>query len=275
MFQYSELLFGTIVPYGNTLKIRNTMKRLENKIAVVTGGNSGIGLAAAKDFIAEGARVVITSRSPDALLAALKELGPQAHGILLDVTDSDQRKQFGEKLKAVVPQVDVLFVNAGIAKFSPIDQTTEAQFDEQFNINVKGAYFSIQQVLPLMPEGSSIVLNTSINASIGMANASVYSATKAAVLTLIRTLSAELLPRKIRVNAVSPGPVATPLHSAGKRGVTEAQSQQVDESIVRQIPLGRFGRPEEIAKAVTFFASDDSSFILGAELIVDGGMATL
>ena len=172
------------------------MKRLENKIAVVTGGNSGIGLAAAKDFIAEGARVVITGRSPDALAAALKELGPQAHGILLDVTDSDQRKQIGQKLNAVVSHVDVLFVNAGIAKFSPIDQTTEAQFDEQFNINVKGAYFTIQQVLPLMPEGGSIVLNTSINASIGMANASVYSATKAAVLTLIRTLSAELLPAR-------------------------------------------------------------------------------
>ncbi|HEY5748702.1 MAG TPA: SDR family oxidoreductase [Chryseolinea sp.] len=251
------------------------MKRLENKIAVITGGNSGIGLATAKDFIAEGAKVIITGRNADSLTAALKELGSNAQGIALDVADSSQRKQFGEKLKALTPRVDVLFVNAGIAKFSPIEATTEELFDEQFNINVKGAYFSIQEVLPLMPEGGSIVLNTSINANIGMPNASVYSATKAATLTLIRTLSAELLSRKIRVNAVSPGPVTTPLHSAGKRGIAEAQSQQVSESIVKQIPLGRFGRPEEIAKVVTFFASDDSSFILGAELIADGGMSTL
>jgi NAD(P)-dependent dehydrogenase (short-subunit alcohol dehydrogenase family) len=251
------------------------MNRLENKIAVITGGNSGIGLAAAKDFIAEGANVIITGRNATSLEAALKELGSNAQGIALDVADSSQRKQFGEKLKAMTPRVDVLFVNAGIAKFASIEATTEEFFDEQFNINVKGAYFSIQQVLPLMPEGGSIVLNTSINASIGMANASVYSASKAAVLTLVRTLSAELLPRKIRVNAVSPGPVATPLHSAGKRGLNEEQSQQVSASIVSLIPLGRFGRPEEIAKVVTFFASDDSSFILGAELIADGGMATL
>jgi len=251
------------------------MKRLANKTAVITGGNSGIGLATAKDFITEGAEVIITGRNRESLNAALKELGDHARGIVLDVSNPEDIASFGEKLKVLTSQVNILFVNAGIAKFAPIDSATVAHFDEQFNTNVKGAYFTIQQVLPLMPENSSIVLNTSINAHVGMANASVYSATKAAVVTLVRTLSAELLPRKIRVNAVSPGPVSTPLHSAEKFGVTAEQIQQIGEGIARQIPLGRFGRPEEIARVVTFFASDDSSFILGAELIVDGGMSTL
>lgn len=251
------------------------MKRLANKTAVITGGNSGIGLATAKDFITEGAEVIITGRNRESLNAALKELGDHARGIVLDVSNPEDIASFGEKLKVLTSQINILFVNAGIAKFAPIDSATVAHFDEQFNTNVKGAYFTIQQVLPLMPENSSIVLNTSINAHVGMANASVYSATKAAVVTLVRTLSAELLPRKIRVNAVSPGPVSTPLHSAEKFGVTAEQIQQIGEGIARQIPLGRFGRPEEIARVVTFFASDDSSFILGAELIVDGGMSTL
>ncbi|MBL0744494.1 SDR family oxidoreductase [Chryseolinea lacunae] len=251
------------------------MKRLANKTALITGGNSGIGFATAKDFIEEGATVVITARSQAAVDAAVKELGPQAKGIALDVADMTQVKSFGAKLKAVAPVVNAFFVNAGIAKFSSIEQADEQHFDEQFNVNVKGAYFSIQQVLPLMPEGSSIVLNTSINASIGMPNASVYSATKAAFLTLVRTLSAELLPRKIRVNAVSPGPVSTPLYTPDKMGLPGEQIQAIGEAIAGKIPLGRFGRPEEIARVVTFFASDDSSFVLGAELIVDGGMATL
>ncbi len=251
------------------------MKRLANKTAVITGGNSGIGLATAKDFIAEGAEVIITGRNRESLNAALKELGDRARGIVLDVSNAEDIASFGEKLNVLTSQVNILFVNAGIAKFAPIDSATVAHFDEQFNTNVKGAYFTIQQVLPLMPENSSIVLNTSINAHVGMPNASVYSATKAAVVTLVRTLSAELLPRKIRVNAVSPGPVSTPLHSAEKFGVTAEQIQQIGEGIAKQIPLGRFGRPEEIARVVTFFASDDSSFILGAELIVDGGMSTL
>lgn len=267
-----ELLFGTNVPNNINL---NFMKRLENKTAVITGGNSGIGLATAKDFINEGAKVIITGRNRDSVQAAVKELGPKAQGIVLDVTDPNAILELGKKVKALTSEVNVLFVNAGIAKFSPIEGVTTAFYDEQFNTNVKGAYFSIQQVLPLMPENSSIILNTSINASIGMANASIYSATKGAFLTLAKTLSAELLPRKIRVNAVSPGPVVTPLHTADKMGVTNDQIAQMGESIAKQVPIGRFGRPEEIAKVVTFFASDDSSFILGAELIADGGMSTL
>jgi len=251
------------------------MKRLQNKTAVITGGNTGIGFATAKDFIAEGAKVIITARSQKAIDEAVKELGPNAKGLVLDVSDVNQIKLLNTRLKELTVEVNVLFINAGIAKFSSIDQATEQHFDEQFNVNVKGAYFSIQQILPLMTEGSSIILNTSINANIGMANASVYSATKAAFLSLTRTLSAELLSRKIRVNAVSPGPVSTPLHSTEKLGLNEEQLQGMGESIVKQIPIGRFGRPEEIAKIVTFFASDDSSFVLGAELIADGGMSTL
>lgn len=249
------------------------MKRLQNKTALITGGNSGIGFATAQDFIAEGATVIITGRTQASVDAAVKELGPQAKGIVLDVSDMNQIKALRDKLKALTPIVNTIFINAGIAKFSSIDQATEEHFDEQFNVNVKGAYFSIQQVLPLMPEGSTIVLNTSINAHIGMPNASVYSATKAAFLTLVRTLSAELLPRKIRVNAVSPGPVGTPLYN--KLGVPQEQLAQLAEHIGNQVPIGRFGRPEEIAKIVTFFASDDSSFVVGAELIADGGMSTL
>ncbi|HEY9046934.1 MAG TPA: SDR family oxidoreductase [Ohtaekwangia sp.] len=249
------------------------MKRLQNKTALITGGNSGIGFATAQDFIAEGATVIITGRTQASVDAAVKELGPQAKGIVLDVSDMNQIKALRDKLKALTPIVNTIFINAGIAKFSSIDQATEEHFDEQFNVNVKGAYFSIQQVLLLMPEGSTIVLNTSINAHIGMPNASVYSATKAAFLTLVRTLSAELLPRKIRVNAVSPGPVGTPLYN--KLGVPQEQLAQLAEHIGNQVPIGRFGRPEEIAKIVTFFASDDSSFVVGAELIADGGMSTL
>lgn len=251
------------------------MNRLKNKTAVITGGNSGIGLATAKDFINEGANVIITGRNVDSLQGALKELGPKAKGIQLDVADPKAVSEFGKKIKEITNEVNILFVNAGVAKFAPIESVSEKLFDEQFGTNVKGAYFTIQQVLPLMPENSSIVLNTSINASIGMANASVYSATKGAFLTLAKTLSAELLTRKIRVNAVSPGPIGTPLYQPDKLGVTVDQLKSIGESIAKQIPLGRFGRPEEIARVVTFFASDDSSFILGAELIVDGGMATL
>jgi len=249
------------------------MNRLLNKTAVITGGNSGIGLATAKEFISEGARVIITGRNQASLDKAVAELGPQAYGVLSDTSKLAQVRQLRSQVEAIFPRVDVLFLNAGIAQFSPIEGVDEAFFDGQFDTNVKGAFFTIQQLLPLMGEGGSIVLNTSINAHIGMPNASIYAATKAAVLTFAKNLSAELLPRKIRVNAVSPGPVATPLY--GKLGLPSDHLEQTANSIRAQVPLGRFGTPEEIAKVVVFFASDDSSFILGAEVIADGGMATL
>lgn len=248
------------------------MSRLFNKTAVVTGGNSGIGLATAKAFIAEGANVIITGRNKVSLDRAVAELGASAKGVLLDVADLADVRQLAGRVSAIASSVDVVFVNAGIAKFSPIEGVDEAFFDEQFDVNVKGAYFTIQQLLPLMNDGGSIVLNTSINAHIGMPNASVYAATKAALLTFAKNLSAELLPRKIRVNAVSPGPVTTPLH---EKLVPAEALEETAAGIRSLIPLGRFGTPDEIAKIAVFFASDDSSFVLGAELIADGGMATL
>lgn len=249
------------------------MNRLLNKTAVITGGNSGIGFATAKAFIAEGAKVIITGRNQASLDKAVAELGGEASGILADVSDMKAIRGLQQQVKAIAPVIDVVFINAGIAKFASIETVDEALFDEQFDVNVKGSFFTIQQLLPLMKDGGSIVLNTSINAHIGMPNAAIYAASKAAQLTFAKNLSAELLPRKIRVNAVSPGPVTTPLY--GKLGLPAEQLQQTAAAIQSQVPIGRFGTPEEIAHIAVFFASDESSFVLGAELIADGGMATL
>jgi NAD(P)-dependent dehydrogenase (short-subunit alcohol dehydrogenase family) len=249
------------------------MNRLNKKVAVITGGNSGIGFATAKEFIAEGAKVIITGRKQDALTEAVASLGPDAYPVLSDAGRMEDIRVLGSKIAALFPKIDILFVNAGIGIFTPVEQVDEKQFDEQFNINIKGAYFTIQQLLPLINEGGSIILNSSIGVHIGMANTSVYSATKAALITLARTLSTELLPRKIRVNAISPGPISTPIF--GKLGFPSEQVQELANSIQKQVPLGRFGDPEEIARIAVFFASEDSSFVLGAELIADGGMATL
>jgi len=182
-------------------------------------------------------------------------------------------RTLAKEVQQITPHLDVVFINAGIGKFAPIEAVTEEHFDEQFNTNVKGAYFTIQELLPLIKDGGSIILNTSISAHMGMASSTVYSATKAALLTFARTLSAELVPRKIRVNAISPGPIATPIF--GKTGMTSEQIDGFKTSIQSQVPIGRLGDPAEIAKVATFFASDDSSFVLGAELIADGGMITL
>jgi NAD(P)-dependent dehydrogenase (short-subunit alcohol dehydrogenase family) len=249
------------------------MKRLQNKTALITGGNSGIGFATAKEFIEQGAKVIITGRNQEALDQAHAALGEGIHTLLSNTSSMSDIHKLATQVQQIFPRLDILFINAGIGKFAPIEGVTESHFDEQFNINVKGAFFTIQQLLPLMNEGSSIILNTSINAHIGMATSSVYSATKAALLTFARTLSAELLPRKIRVNAISPGPVTTPI--LGKTGVPADQLDGLRDGIRSQVPLGRFGDSAEIAKIATFFASEDSSFVLGAELIADGGMATL
>jgi NAD(P)-dependent dehydrogenase (short-subunit alcohol dehydrogenase family) len=270
---------GTIVPnkkkyQQQQLTIKSSfMNRLQNKVAVITGGNSGIGFATAQLFIAEGAEVIITGRNKESVDKAVAELGQSAKGIVSDTGSMKDIKQIQAQVAAIHPVIDIIFLNAGVAKFSPIENADEAFFDEQFNINVKGSYFTIQQLLPLLKEGSSIVLNTSINAHIGMANAAIYAASKAAQLTLIRNLSAEFLSKKIRVNAVSPGPVTTPLY--GKLGLSEEQLSATASGILSSIPVGRFGTPEEIAKTVLFLASDDSTFLLGAELIADGGMSTL
>jgi NAD(P)-dependent dehydrogenase (short-subunit alcohol dehydrogenase family) len=251
------------------------MKRLAGKTAVITGGNSGIGLATAQEFLAQGAKVIITGRSEKGTQEALDLLGEGAYGILSDAGNMEQVKELGEKVKAISSNIDIIFINAGLGKFNTAAHMTEEMFDEIMAVNFKGAYFSIQQLLPLVNDGGSIIFNTSINAYVGMPGASVYAASKAALSSLIRNLSAELLSRRIRVNSIAPGPVGTPLHSAEKLGITADELQQMGEGLIKQIPIGRFGRAEEIAKIVTFFASDDSSFVLGAELIADGGMSTL
>jgi NAD(P)-dependent dehydrogenase (short-subunit alcohol dehydrogenase family) len=249
------------------------MNRLQNKTALITGGNSGIGFATAKEFLEQGANVIITGRSQAALDQAKKDLKGQVHTILSNTSSLSDVRALAKQVQQITPRLDVLFINAGIGKFAPIEAVTEEHFDEQFNTNVKGAYFTIQELLPVMNDGASIILNTSISAHVGMATSSVYSATKAALLTLARTLSSELVSRKIRVNAISPGPIATPIF--GKTGLTTEQIDGFKTSVLSQVPLGRLGDPAEIAKVATFFASDDSSFVLGAELIADGGMYTL
>ena len=249
------------------------MKKLDGKVAVVTGGNSGIGLATAREFKQQGAKVVITGRDQQTLDDAKQELG---HDVLAVRSDTSRLADI-DKLFAVVKEklgkIDVLFINAGVGKFLPLESVTEEFFDSIMDINFKGAYFTIQKALPLLNDNASIVLNASINAYIGMPNTSVYAASKAALITLARTLSAELVDRGIRVNVVSPGPVATPIF--GKLGIAADALDEVVKNVQTQVPMKRFGRPEEIAKAVLFLASDDASFLLGTEIVADGGMSQL
>lgn len=250
------------------------MGKLENKVAVITGGNSGIGLATAQEFLKEGAKVIITGRNEKSIQEAVASLGEGASGVIADVSKLEDLRELPQKISEKADKIDILFVNAGIAKFAPIGQVDEAFFDDQFDVNVKGAYFTIQHLLPLFNEkGGSIILNASISANIGMPNSSVYAATKAALISLGRTLSAELIERGIRVNTISPGPITTPIY--GKLGLPEEQLNEMAGSMQNQVPMKRFGNPEEIAKVATFFASDDSSFVLGVELVADGGMSTL
>ena len=245
------------------------MNRLQNKVAVITGGNSGIGFATAQEFIAEGAQVVITGRNAQAVQEAVAQLGDQAAGVVSDTGSMADVHKLADQVRTHHARIDVLFVNAGVAFFAPIGQVDEAFFDQQFNINVKGAYFTIQQLLPLVNDGGSIILTASTAAHLGMAGASVYAATKAALTTFARTLSAELLDRRIRVNVISPGPIETPIFT--KMGM----SAEATETFGQRVPMKRMGQPREIATVAVFFASDDSSFVTGDEIIAGGGIATL
>lgn len=249
------------------------MRRLENKVAVITGGNSGIGLATAKRFLDEGARVAISGRSQKTLDEAVKSLGNDVLAVQADAA----RIADTEKLFAAIQQkfgkIDVLFVNAGVGKFAPLEFVTEEMYDETFGINAKGAYFTIQKALPHLNEGSSIVLNTSVASHIGAINGSVYAATKAAMRSFTRSLAAELVGRKIRVNAVAPGATETPIF--GRSGLSPDQVAELRKRFLADIPMQRFGQPEEIAAAVAFLASSDASFITGVELDVDGGKGQL
>lgn len=249
------------------------MSRLSGKRALITGGTSGIGLETARQFLKEGARVAVTGKNPATLESARKELGNDVLIIPADASDIASQKETADIIQREFQGLDVLFVNAGIAALKPVEQWDEASFDSAFAINVKGPFFLIQALLPVFANPASIVLNGSVNAHIGMPASSVYGATKAALLSLTRTLSGELISRGIRVNAVSPGPIETPLY--GKLGFSEAELQGVAKSIQQQVPVGRFGKTSEIASTVVFLASDESAYMVGGELMIDGGMGTL
>ncbi|MGF1521630.1 MAG: glucose 1-dehydrogenase [Leptolyngbyaceae cyanobacterium] len=245
------------------------MARLSGKTAIITGGTSGIGLATAQLFIEEGARVVITGQNETRLQEAAEMLGSSAIPVRANVLELANLDYLADQVEATVGSIDILFANSGIAKDASFRDVTEAAFDEEIAINLKGVFFTVQKLEPLMKDGGSIILNTTTLAQTAKVGEIVYSASKAAVRSLARSFSLELLDRKIRVNAVAPGAIETPIWT--KMAIDEATAQEV----LARTPVGRFGQPREIATAVLFLASDDSSFMLGEEILVDGGWATL
>jgi NAD(P)-dependent dehydrogenase (short-subunit alcohol dehydrogenase family) len=258
-----------------------TKKRLEGKIAVITGGSSGIGLATAQRFVEEGAFVFITGRRQSEVDAAVKQIGKNNNynnvtGVQGDVSNLADLDRLYATVKEQKSHIDILFANAGVGEFAPLGEISEAHFDKTFSINVKGLLFSVQKALPLFQEdggGGSIILNASIAASKGFETSTVYSATKAAIRSFARTWTVELKHRKIRVNAISPGPIDTPIFSSVIQ--SEEQIEQIKTNLVASVPMGRMGSSDEVAKAVLFLASDDSSYVTGIELFVDGGMAQI
>jgi NAD(P)-dependent dehydrogenase (short-subunit alcohol dehydrogenase family) len=275
---------------GNLLSIRSTltnlkpttmskeiMKKLEGKVAVITGGSSGIGLATAQRFVSEeGAYVFITGRRQSELDAAVNQIGKNnVTGVQGDVSNLSDLDRLYATVKEQKGRIDILFANAGIGEFAALGEITEADFDKTFGINVKGLLFTVQKALPLFQDGrgGSIILNASIASSKGFETSTIYSATKAAVRSFARTWTVDLKDHKIRVNAISPGPIDTPIFSTVIQ--TEEQIEQIKTSLVASVPMGRMGSPDEVAKAVSFLASDDSSYVTGIELFVDGGMAQI
>jgi NAD(P)-dependent dehydrogenase (short-subunit alcohol dehydrogenase family) len=246
--------------------------KLAGKIALVTGGTSGLGLATAKRFAAEGAQVVVTGRRPAELDAAVKELGGSAIGVQGDVSVLADLDRLYATIRATHGRLDVLFANAGGGSFLPLGEITEAQFDKYFGINVKGTLFTVQKALPLMAAGGSVVLNGSMVSVKGVPGFTVYAATKAALRSFARTWAVDLRGRNIRVNLVSPGVVVTPAYK-NELGLSDEQIKEFEAQGAAAAPLGRAGTPDEIAKAVVFLASDDSSYVTGADLFVDGGAA--
>lgn len=245
------------------------MSKLQNKIAVVTGGNSGIGYSTAEEFIKQGATVIITGRNQAALDEAVKKLGGNATGIKADAANLADTDALVQQIKEKHGHVDILFVNAGVFFTEPIGGVTEQKFDEIMNINFKGAVFTIEKFLPILSEGASVIGLSSISAYVSALGAGIYSASKAALNAYVRTVAGHLAERKIRVNTVNPGPIATPI--AMKAGFTEKDLEVMSGALQNAVLLKRFGQPEEVAKLVTFLASDEASFITGAEYAIDGG----
>ena len=243
---------------------------LEGKVALITGGSSGIGLATARRFVAEGAKVIIAARDQTKLDAAVAELGPDALAVQADVSKLADIDRLVDAIRARHGRLDIVFANAGGGKPGKLEQITEEQFDDVFDVNVKGVLFVVQKSLPLLSNGAAIVLTTSIANVKGLPGSSAYSAAKAAVRAFARTWTVELKDRGIRVNAVSPGPIDTPLHN--NLGESHPDTAKIAAAMVAHIPVGRIGRADEVAAAVTFLASDEASFITGVELTVDGGM---
>ncbi|MRX37965.1 SDR family oxidoreductase [Flavobacterium sp. LC2016-23] len=244
------------------------MKNLEKKVALITGGNSGIGYAAAAEFVERGAKVIITGRNKEALVKAENELN--VTGIVADQGNLKSIDNLVAEVAAKFGKIDIVFLNAGVASFAPLESASEEHYDSIMNVNVKGVYFTLQKLLPILNDGGSVIFNTSINASVGMPNSGVYAASKAALLSLNRVFATELAPRNIRINAVSPGPVETPLY--GKLGLEKEEVEGFGTILGEKILLKRFGKASEIAKTVAFLASDDASFITGTEIVVDGGL---
>jgi NAD(P)-dependent dehydrogenase (short-subunit alcohol dehydrogenase family) len=244
--------------------------KLQNKVAVVTGGNSGIGLATAQEFIAQGATVIITGRNEQALQEAVATLGSKASYVISDAGKLEDNRSIAEKIKAKgFASIDILFYNAGVAQFSPFNDMTVDVYEANTNINYRGAFFTTQNLLPYINEGGAIIFNTTVLAHGTMVGNSAYGASKSALISLSKTLAVELAGRKIRVNSLSPGAISTPIY--GKLGMNEAELGTFAASFIPKIPLARFGEASEIAKAAAFLASDEASYVTGAELLVDGG----
>jgi NAD(P)-dependent dehydrogenase (short-subunit alcohol dehydrogenase family) len=248
------------------------MLRLANKIALVTGATSGIGLATARRFVEEGAKVIITGTDAGRLEAARQELG-DVLTIRADAGDVADQRRIADTIRDTFDRLDVLFVNAGVADFRPLEAWDEAGFDRSMAVNVKGPLFLVQALVPILSNPASIILNGSVNAHLGKANSIVYAATKAALISLARTLSGELIGRGIRANVVSPGPVTTPIY--GKLGLGDSDLAGMKDYLLGLLPVGRFGEAKEIADAIVYFASDESRFTVGSELVVDGGMINI